>query len=106
MSDGSAEAVRDAVRAQLADPRAGGSVGTWGAVADIEHGRCEPVVLEGLSVRSRRAIANEHQKLPLFDLGVGTAYADFCVRTDRPPLIDALMVVHTARSTSSFRVRR
>ena len=77
MSDGSGEAVRDAVRAQLADPRAGG-------------GRQ----------------ANEHQKRPLVDLGFGTAHAGFCVRTDRPPLIDALMVVPTARSTSSFRVRR
>jgi uncharacterized protein DUF6925 len=48
------------------------------------------------------AVANEHQKLPLFDLGLGTADADFCVRIDRPPL----MVVATARSTSSFRVRR
>jgi hypothetical protein len=161
MSDGSAEAVRDAVRGQLADPRAGWSVGTWGAVADIEHGRCEPVVLDGLSARSPRAairldrldwvrlvayerclrwagswrqalalrvatdagrrrsrrvvaalgsdheaVANDHQELPLFDLGLGTAYADFCVRTHRPPLIGALMVVPTARSTSSFRVRR
>lgn len=133
------------VDALLDDPACGWSVGTWGAVADLERDPGEPAHRADGSVRTRRggvrvapapgvvpvayerclrpagtwrqalalclpredaamhartavtalgpdddAVLPEDRGVPLFDLGLGAACVDFCVRTRDPELVAAL----------------
>ncbi len=137
--------VANLIEVQAGDPAAGWSVGTWGAVADLERARDEPGGQEGLrmwtargAVRvdittelrlvayerclrapgswrqalalclpmaravmhrrsvitplgpDRAAIRAEDRAAELFDLGIGAACADFCVRTGDPELVATL----------------
>ncbi len=137
--------IANLIEGQLADPAAGWSVGTWGAVADLERARDEPAGLTGLAMWTTRgalrvdattelrlvayerclrapgswrqalalclpatratmhrrsvvtplgpdraAIRPEDRSAALFDLGIGTGCADFCVRTDDPEMVAAL----------------
>lgn len=144
--------VEPLLRAQLADPAAGWSVGSWGAVADLEladdqHRRvrglaawapqagvriqpvdelrivayerclrapgtwrqalalCLPAARARMRARGRvtalgpdrGALRPEDRACALFDLGVGTPWADFCVRTADPTVSG---ILHRAEGTS------
>jgi hypothetical protein len=141
----SSSALLGVLDAQLRDRATGWSIGTWGAVADLERAADEPSEHEGLTMSTargavriesiqrmrpvayerclrapgswrqalalclpaadaiahrrttvtelgpdERAIHAEDRDVPLFDLGIGCACADFCVRTGNPELLGAL----------------